>query len=68
MLVRHGYGVLLYDSRGRGHSEGSPNGYGWDWREDVAGAMAFLKGQPEVDAARDASLLRRGPRDGEHRR
>ena len=56
MLVRHGYGVLLYDSRGRGHSEGSPNGYGWDWREDVAGAMAFLKAQPEVDPERIGAL------------
>ena len=56
MLVRHGYGVLLYDSRGRGHSEGSPNGYGWDWREDVAGAMAFLKAQPEVEQERIGAL------------
>ena len=56
MLVRHGYGVLLYDSRGRGHSEGSPNGYGWDWREDVAGAMAFLKDRREVDPERIGAL------------
>ena len=56
MLVRHGYGVLLYDSRGRGHSEGSPNGYGWEWREDVAGALAFLKAQPEVDPDRIGGL------------
>jgi hypothetical protein len=56
MLVRHGYGVLLYDSRGRGHSEGSPNSFGWDWRKDVAGALAFLKAQPEVDADRIGGL------------
>jgi hypothetical protein len=28
LLARHGYGVLLYDSRGRGESEGNPNAYG----------------------------------------
>jgi hypothetical protein len=56
MLVRHGYGVLLYDARGRGHSEGSPNSFGWEWREDVAGALAFLKAQPEVDPGRIGGL------------
>ena len=56
MLVRHGYGVLLYDSRGRGHSEGSPNSFGWEWREDVAGALAFLKSQPDVDPDRIGGL------------
>jgi dienelactone hydrolase len=56
MLAAHGYGVLLYDSRGRGNSEGSPNGYGWDWRHDVDGAMAFLKGRAEVDPGRIGAL------------
>jgi hypothetical protein len=56
MLVRHGYGVLLYDSRGRGNSEGSPNSFGWEWREDVAGALDFLKGRPEVDPRRIGAL------------
>ena len=56
MLVRHGYGVLLYDARGRGESEGTPNNYGWEWREDVAGALAFLKAQPEVDPERIGGL------------
>ncbi|HET8952891.1 MAG TPA: CocE/NonD family hydrolase [Solirubrobacteraceae bacterium] len=56
MLVRHGYGVLLYDSRGRGDSEGSPNSFGWEWRKDVAGALDFLKAQPEVDPRRIGGL------------
>jgi hypothetical protein len=56
MLAARGYGVLVYDSRGRGHSEGSPNGFGWGWREDVAGAMAFLKARPEVDPTRIGAL------------
>jgi hypothetical protein len=29
LLAGHGYGVLLYDARGRGESDGSPNGFGW---------------------------------------
>ena len=56
MLAAKGYGVLLYDSRGRGHSEGSPNGYGWDWRHDVDGAMAFLKDRPDVEPGRIGAL------------
>jgi fermentation-respiration switch protein FrsA (DUF1100 family) len=61
LLVRHGYGVLLYDSRGRGESEGSPVGFGWGWRNDVAGALAFLREQSDVDADRIGALgLSRG--------
>ncbi len=56
MLAAEGYGVLLYDARGRGHSEGSPNGYGWDWRKDIAGAMAFLKDRPDVEPGRIGAL------------
>jgi uncharacterized protein len=56
MLARHGYGVLLYDARGRGESAGSPNGYGWDWTKDVAGAVAFLERRPDVDPARIGAL------------
>jgi dienelactone hydrolase len=52
MLARHGYGVLLYDARGRGESDGSPNGYGWDWAKDVAGALAFLERRDDVDPER----------------
>ena len=51
LLVRHGYGVLLYDARGRGRSEGQQNAFGWGWTKDVAGAIAFLKSRPEVDPA-----------------
>jgi hypothetical protein len=56
LLVRHGYGVLLYDARGRGKSEGQQNAFGWGWTKDVAGAIAFLKGRPEVDPARIGGL------------
>jgi fermentation-respiration switch protein FrsA (DUF1100 family) len=56
MLARHGYGVLLYDARGRGESEGTPNNYGWDWGKDVAGALRFLGSRPEVDRERIGAL------------
>jgi fermentation-respiration switch protein FrsA (DUF1100 family) len=53
LLVRHGYGVLLYDARGRGESEGSPTGApGWGWEKDVEGALAFLRGRPDIDPGR----------------
>jgi uncharacterized protein len=52
MLARHGYGVLLYDARGRGESEGSENNYGGDWGKDIAGALDFLKARDDVDPRR----------------
>ena len=56
LLVRHGYGVLLHDARGRGKSEGTQNSYGWGWPKDVAGAIGFLKARSEVDPARIGAL------------
>jgi fermentation-respiration switch protein FrsA (DUF1100 family)/uncharacterized membrane protein HdeD (DUF308 family) len=56
LLASHGYGVLLYDARGTGRSQGSPNGYGWNWGRDVSGALAFLGRQPDVDAQRIGGL------------
>jgi uncharacterized protein len=56
LLARHGYGVLVYDARGRGESDGSPNDYGGDWPKDIAGAIAFLKTRGDVDPARIGAL------------
>jgi hypothetical protein len=56
MLARHGYGVLLYDARGRGESEGSPNAQGWTWQADVDAALDYLSTRKEVDAARIGGL------------
>ena len=56
LLARHGYGVLMYDARGTGGSEGSPNGWGWDWKYDVEGALDFLQQQPDVDPERLGGL------------
>jgi hypothetical protein len=52
MLARHGYGVLLFDRRGEGRSEGEPNSWGWGGEKDVQGAIAFLQGRPDVDPGR----------------
>ncbi len=43
MLARHGYGVLLFDRRGEGRSEGQPNAFGWGGDRDIKGAIKFLK-------------------------
>jgi uncharacterized protein len=56
MLERLGYGVLVFDSRGLGHSEGTPNSYGWDWDKDIDAALAYLKQRDEVDPARIGAL------------
>ena len=56
LLSRHGYGVLVYDSRGRGESEGSHNALGWGWEKDVAGALVRLGERPDVDPDRIGGL------------
>ena len=52
MLVRHGYGVLLFDRRGEGDSEGDPNAVGWNGDRDIKAAIAFLHERPDVDPDR----------------
>ena len=56
LLARHGFGVLVYDSRGRGESEGSPNALGWGWEKDVAGALELLGDRTDVDSSRIGGL------------
>src|SRR6476469_6868336 len=43
LLASAGYGVLLYDARGRGESGGHENAFGWQWDRDVRGAVDFLE-------------------------
>jgi dienelactone hydrolase len=52
MLADHGYGVLLFDRRGEGESEGDPNILGWQGERDVHAAVRFLQRQPDVDPER----------------
>jgi hypothetical protein len=56
LLARHGYGVLLFDRRGEGESEGDPNLLGWQGARDIEAAIAFLKTRPEVDPERIGGL------------
>jgi uncharacterized protein len=52
LLARHGYGVLLYDRRGEGESEGDPNGFGWQGERDIHAGVRFLERRTDVDANR----------------
>src|SRR6266542_181906 len=56
MLIRHGYGVLLFDRRGEGASEGDPNVFGWVGDRDLHAAAAFLRGRPDVDPERIGAI------------
>jgi MYXO-CTERM domain-containing protein len=49
MLARHGYGVLLFDRRGEGESDGEPNSWGWGGDADVKAAIDYLQRRPDVD-------------------
>jgi hypothetical protein len=48
MLARHGYGVLLFDRRGEGKSDGDGNLFGWEGDKDLLAAIAFLGRRPDV--------------------
>jgi uncharacterized protein len=52
LLARHGYGVLLFDRRGEGESEGDPNAFGWQGERDVHAAVSYLQRQADVDPQR----------------
>src|SRR5215204_340524 len=52
MLARHGYGVLLFDRRGEGKSEGEPNAWGWGGDADIKAAIAYLQRRSDVDPGR----------------
>jgi uncharacterized protein len=56
MLTQHGYGVLVFDRRGEGESEGDPNALGWAFHRDVEGALRFLRGRADVDDERIGAI------------
>lgn len=53
LLAGRGYGVLAFDLRAHGASDGERNLFRGD---DVLAAVAFLKQRPEVDASRIGAL------------
>ena len=57
MLGLHGYGVLLFDRRGEGESEGDPNVFGWGGERDLLGAAAYLRSRPDLDGSRIRRVL-----------
>lgn len=52
VLAEHGYGVLLFDARGHGESEGRAMDFGWYGEADAIGAVDFLTQQPDVSPGR----------------
>jgi dienelactone hydrolase len=56
MLARHGYGVLLFDRRGEGESEGDPTSWGWGNEKDLKAAITFLQRRADVDPDRIGGL------------
>jgi hypothetical protein len=57
MLARRGYGVLIFDRRGEGESDGDPNPYAWnDGERDLLAAIDFLKRRPDVEPDRIGGL------------
>ena len=58
MLVRHGYGVLLFDRRGEGESEGDWNVFGWYGERDLHAAARFLQSRSDVDPERIGGIGR----------
>ena len=52
MLVRHGYGVLLFDRRGEGASDGDPNAFGWAATETSTPLSPSCSSRPDVDRDR----------------
>jgi dienelactone hydrolase len=56
MLASHGYGVLLFDRRGEGASEGDPNAFGWGGERDLYAAVAYLRSRPDVDPSKIGAI------------
>jgi fermentation-respiration switch protein FrsA (DUF1100 family) len=56
MLIRHGYGALLFDRRGEATSEGDPNIFGWEFDKDLEAAAAYLQRRPDVEPHRIGGL------------
>jgi fermentation-respiration switch protein FrsA (DUF1100 family) len=55
-LTQDGYGVLLYDERAAGESDGSQRSFGWRDVDDVGGALTFLKAKTKSVAIAGCSI------------
>jgi dienelactone hydrolase len=51
-VASRGYGVLLYDDRGQGRSDGTAMDFGWWGDSDLAAAVTWMRQQPDADPAR----------------
>jgi dipeptidyl aminopeptidase/acylaminoacyl peptidase len=56
LLARHGYGILVYDSRASGESEGDLVSWGDGERRDVTAAVDFVSSRAEIDPGRIGAL------------
>ena len=56
MLAPHGYGVLLFDRRGEGESDGDFHAFGWGGDADIKAALSFLERRTDVDPERIGGL------------
>jgi hypothetical protein len=56
MLARHGYGVLLFDRRGEGASDGDGNRLGWGGTRDLEAALDFLEDRRDLEPGRIGGL------------
>jgi hypothetical protein len=56
LLARRGFGVLLFDRRGEGRSEGDFNAFGWGGDSDIKAALDFLARRRDVDPERIGGL------------
>ena len=56
VLADHGFGVLLYDARGHGRSQGRAMDFGWYGDLDVAAAVDFVAGRSGVQPGKIAAV------------
>ena len=52
LLAKHGYGVLLFDLRAHGESEGDIFPFGWDADRDIRAGVDYLSANDGVDPDR----------------
>jgi pimeloyl-ACP methyl ester carboxylesterase len=56
ILVEHGYGMLLFDLRAHGESDGEVFAAAWDSDQDVLAGLEYLKGRSDIDMERIGAL------------